>query len=86
MLATQEAQVIPVTQTKHFSVLFSSGTPVPVDVTGDFGVWTVVLGGLMFLRYEDVHFCDACLLSKPSLPAESYMETLNSKWYTEIYY
>lgn len=71
MVATHEAQVIPVTQTKHFCVFSSSGTSILVELTTDLGVGGIVLGGGVFLGCEDVLFCDACLLRKTPLTAES---------------
>lgn len=71
MLATHEAQVIPVTWIKHFCVFSSSGTSILVKLTEDLGVWDVVDGGVGFLRCEVVLLCDACLLCKMSLMAES---------------
>lgn len=71
MLATHEAQVIPVTRTKHFCVLSSSETSVLVELTTDLWVGGTVVGGDVFLGCEDVLFCDACLLCKTPLTAES---------------
>lgn len=71
MLATHEAQVIPVTRTKHFCVFSSSGLFILGDLTDDLGFWAITVGEVLLLGCEDVLFCDDCLLCRISLRAES---------------
>lgn len=86
MLATHEAQVIPVTWTKHFCVFSSSGTPV---LDEDLGVWGITVGEVGLLRCVDVILRDDCLLCETSFTAGSYMgrerERVNGQWSTKTY-
>lgn len=76
MLATHEAQVIPVIRIKHFCVFsfFKAPPEVLAEAGRDLRLWVMTEGRIEFWKCEDVLLCCRLDLTMTSLRTESLKE------------